>query len=166
MSDRPLDTLSIYPTATIIPGSIASAPTRYAVRQVLDQEFKKEGLRREAEARQRRYTAGGGEINNNTHPLTSGTCSTSKTLSSSDAPKPPSGAKRDFFGRVVSEVRKDSEGVEEEVGMRKKRKSAGGKGGGCGLDGKGENTVWVSFHEGFSNAVRKPIGIEELLRGL
>lgn len=33
-------------------------------------------------------------------------------------------------------------------------------------DGKDDNKVWVSFHEGFSNAVRKPLTIEELLRGL
>lgn len=33
-------------------------------------------------------------------------------------------------------------------------------------DGKDDNKVWVSFHEGFSNAVSKPITIEELLRGL
>jgi chromosome transmission fidelity protein 18 len=41
------------------------------------------------------------------------------------------------------------------------RKSRKGK-----KDGKDDNKVWVSFHEGFSNAVRKPITIEELLRGL
>ena len=28
-----------------------------------------------------------------------------------------------------------------------------------------ERKVWVSFHEGFSNAVRKPITLEELMRG-
>lgn len=32
--------------------------------------------------------------------------------------------------------------------------------------GKSDNKVWVSYHEGFSNAVRKPITIDELLRGL
>jgi chromosome transmission fidelity protein 18 len=26
--------------------------------------------------------------------------------------------------------------------------------------------IWVSFNEGYSNAVRKPITVDELLRGL
>ena len=31
---------------------------------------------------------------------------------------------------------------------------------------KGEARVWVSYHEGFSMAVRKPVGLAELMRGL
>jgi len=34
------------------------------------------------------------------------------------------------------------------------------------MDGMSDNKVWVTFHEGYSNAVRKPITIEELMRGL
>lgn len=31
---------------------------------------------------------------------------------------------------------------------------------------KDANKVWITYHEGFSDAVRKPITVEELLRGL
>jgi chromosome transmission fidelity protein 18 len=45
---------------------------------------------------------------------------------------------------------------------------------GRGRDGKGidegrkerEGRVWVSFHEGFSNAVRKPVTLREIMSGL
>lgn len=69
------------------------------------------------------------------------------------------GAKRDFFGRVVSEEIMPLQEIDsnaETDGRSKKRKKGG----------KDDNNVWVSFHEGFSNAVRKPITMEELLRGL
>jgi chromosome transmission fidelity protein 18 len=26
--------------------------------------------------------------------------------------------------------------------------------------------IWVSFHEGFSNAVRKPVTLDDIMRGL
>ncbi|KAI9711659.1 MAG: hypothetical protein M1812_007092 [Candelaria pacifica] len=175
--EPPLDTLSSYPTATLQPGSSPSAPTRYAVRQVLDQEFQKDVLRRAAEARKARYTAGGagaGALDeDNLHPSTlNRTNSLLPSKHQYKTTKATSGAKRDFFGRVLN---KEASRVEDEVidgesvegQNRKKRKSGGGGGGGSGKDGAlGENLVWVSFHEGFSNAVRKPIGIEELLRGL
>ena len=57
--------------------------------------------------------------------------------------------KRDFFGRVIREKPL----LEGEV--RKQTKPEGD-----------EDRIWVSFHEGFSNAVRKPITMEELFRGL
>lgn len=70
-------------------------------------------------------------------------------------------ATRDFFGRVIKErevvVLGEVDGNGDE-GRAKKGKGKGGK--------KDDNKVWVSFHEGFSNAVRKPITIEELMRGL
>ena len=49
---------------------------------------------------------------------------------------------------MVNEARVDGAGV----GKEKKREE--------------EHRVWVSFHEGFSNAVRKPISLEELMRGM
>jgi chromosome transmission fidelity protein 18 len=61
--------------------------------------------------------------------------------------------KRDFFGRVVEapvSLATDSEGVDSWADESSK---AGRK-------------VWVTFHEGFSNAVRKPISMGELLTGL
>lgn len=78
--------------------------------------------------------------------------------------------RRDFFGRIISiqqqqqqqqhqqqqddeVIRKIDAETEAKEGMIKKRE--------CGVN----NQAWVSFNEGFSNAVRKPITIEELMRG-
>jgi chromosome transmission fidelity protein 18 len=63
--------------------------------------------------------------------------------------------KRDFFGRVV--VREEDQDTEE--GRRKKRKEEK-------EERDEEQKVWLSFHEGFSNAVRKGITLEELMSGL
>lgn len=57
--------------------------------------------------------------------------------------------KKDFFGRVMKQVVSGPD--------KKKEKSA---------PVSEANRVWVSFHEGFSNAVRRPITLEELMRGL
>ena len=62
------------------------------------------------------------------------------------------GVKRDFFGRIMKNTEKEEENV----------KGNGQRNG----DGKGEARVWVSYHEGFSMAVKKPIGLAELMRGL
>jgi chromosome transmission fidelity protein 18 len=69
------------------------------------------------------------------------------------------GAKRDFFGRILNEAipTANKEDIDRLGDARKKRKFSGGD---------QENMVWISFHEGFSNAVRKPITLEEMLRGL
>ena len=71
-----------------------------------------------------------------------------------DAKSKPLQTKRDFFGRIIENVRPASK--EEHInGSRAMEMSE-----------KGESRkVWVSFHEGFSNAVRKPITLDELMRG-
>lgn len=56
--------------------------------------------------------------------------------------------KRDFFGRIINEARPPGAGTN--------RPGTAGK-------SKDEKRVWVSFHEGYSNAVRKPITLKELL---
>lgn len=146
MNSRPLDTLITFETATI--SASAPAPVRYAVRQVLDQEYQKNIIIRENAARQARYKA------NNPEDDTEVTFEEHK---GHHAKELVIGAKKDFFGRVVREEMiegESGEGGEGEVKGKKKRKE------------KDDNKVWVSFHEGFSNAVRKPITIEDLLRGL
>jgi chromosome transmission fidelity protein 18 len=148
-SCRPLDTLVTFETALSSAG--APAPVRYAVRQVLDQEYQKNIIVRENAARQARYKAGNPDddieysISNKENKM-------------HHAQERIQGAKKDFFGRVVreevmplGEIDGNAQ-AEAKVGKMK--------------DGKDGNKVWVSFHEGFSNAVRKPITIEELLRGL
>ena len=60
--------------------------------------------------------------------------------------------KRDFFGRIVNDVRPTSAGKEKTANDSKSDTKA------CQ-----ERRVWVSYHEGFSNAVRKPISLKEFL---
>ena len=61
--------------------------------------------------------------------------------------------KRDFFGRIVDEPRPCSRDGTESVRLTKAHDKEEGRG------------PWISFHEGFSNAVRKPITLDELIRG-
>ncbi|KAK0102152.1 hypothetical protein ONS96_006115 [Cadophora gregata f. sp. sojae] len=147
--EPPLDTLVLFETASTIAG--ASPPVRYAVRQVLDQEYQKNIIVRENAARQARYKAG----NPNDDVEFS---IASKETKGHQALELVIGAKKDFFGREIREEimpLQEIDGNAEPEGKRKTKK-----------DAKDDNKVWVSFHEGFSNAVRKPITIEELLRGL
>jgi chromosome transmission fidelity protein 18 len=145
-----LDTLVLFETAAISPS--APAPTRYAVRQVLDQEYQKNIIVRENAARQARYKAG------NPHDDVDFAFSTNKEHKLHHAEETVLGVKRDFFGRVVREEilpLQEIDGNAQADGSIKK-----------GNQDKKDNKVWVSFHEGYSNAVRKPITIAELLRGL
>ena len=133
------------------------APTRYSVRQVLDQEYQKDVIRQQADARQARYRAG--------NPLgdSADLCGTLKIDPIVDTEIRKSkvqGVKRDFFGRII---------INEARPNRKDGDNAGDDSAKRGKPVAGEveeNKVWVSFHEGFSNAVRKPITLDELMRGL
>lgn len=139
---RPLDSLITFskmntPSQT----SSASAPVRYAVRQVLDQEYRKETARKQTEAISAVTTG-----KKPGHPGEDGPTAKKKALR--DAP----GVKRDFFGRIVREPtpQPDESGRDpaQEEALKAGRK------------------VWVTYHDGFSNAVRKPISMAELLGGL
>ncbi|KAF2193185.1 hypothetical protein K469DRAFT_619803 [Zopfia rhizophila CBS 207.26] len=112
---------------------------RYAVRAVLETEWKRESARIEAEARRRR----GGQTDADDIEDVKGVEKAAKG-------KEEKTVKRDFFGRVVKEKLVPH-------GEKEKPKN----------DVKGEEgRIWVSFHEGFSNAVRKPVTLDELMRGL
>ena len=130
----------------------APAPTRYAVRQVLDQEYQKNIIVRENAARQARYKAG------NPQDDVDFAFANNKENKVHHAEERVLGAKRDFFGRLI---REEILPLQEIDGNTQSNESSKIK----KQDGK-DNKVWVSFHEGFSNAVRKPITISELLRGL
>ncbi|KAI9757228.1 MAG: hypothetical protein M4579_003528 [Chaenotheca gracillima] len=179
-----LDTLATF--ATVISTSSSAAapqPVRFAVRQVLDQELQKDILRRDAEARQARFHAGdpAGADGLASAPTVITTANGTpipkldgkENLSAKT--KPLGGPlKRDFFGRViVNEARPSTTADNNELDdndpimqIRKKRRGASGldlpTNQGPALPG--ESLCWVSFHEGFSNAVRKPISLEELMR--
>lgn len=110
-----------------------TAPVRYAVRQVLDQEYHKETMRKRSDVLP---TSAIGK----------------STAGPGPAQKAMSVVKRDFFGRVIEEPVKEGKGTEEH-NLADETSKAGRK-------------VWVTYHEGFSNAVRKPISMSELLAGL
>ncbi|KAI0203725.1 hypothetical protein F4808DRAFT_457436 [Astrocystis sublimbata] len=147
-----LDMLSTYESsAAMLLGT--QAPTRYAVRQVLDQELQKANILRENVARQARYKAG------NPHSSEDYVFDNKENASVGKASALPiMPVKKDFFGRVVqAEVRPLSESDGNSTDKRKP---------GSKPLGKEENKVWVTYHEGMNNAVRKPITLNELLRGL
>lgn len=145
-----LDALATYETASslLLP---SSAPTRYAVRQVLDQELQRTIAQREALARQARFHAG---ATSSTIDAVLPVIPSRINKENLGGGKPAVAIKRDFFGRVV-EVKPLAElDVNAVAGERK-----GGK--------KEEvNKVWVTYHEGLNNAVRKPISLQEFLGGL
>lgn len=147
---RPLDTLVAFETAPSLLS--APAPVRFAVRQVLDQEYQKNLILRENAARQARYKAG--NPNDNLDYCSS----TNKDDKGKHVAERVVDSKKDFFGRVVGEQISPLQEIDAnaETGGKSKRTSKAAK----------DNKVWVSFHEGFSNAVRKPLTIDELLRGL
>ncbi|PMD23364.1 hypothetical protein NA56DRAFT_569174 [Hyaloscypha hepaticicola] len=146
--EPPLDTLVTFETGISLLG--APAPARYAVRQVLDQEYQKNIIVLENAARQARYKAGNPD-DDVEYSISN------KENKGHHAQERVLGAKKDFFGRVVREEVQplgEIDGNARADGKLSKKK------------GKDDNKVWVSFHEGFSNAVRKPITIDELLKGL
>ncbi len=120
---------------------------RYAVRQVLDQELRKERLLQSSAARHAR--SGASQLMNEAgfHDDKENTNAKVGKSMSKDLD-----AKRDFFGRIINESRPKSAGK----GMASARAET---------KTKDEGRIWVSFHEGYSNAVRKPITLKEFLEG-
>lgn len=116
---------------------------RYAVRSVLEQEWRIESARIDMDNRKRR--GGQTEADEVDEPKAE------KTTEEKFAEANARAVKRDFFGRVIKE-----KPMPEGVQQKKKAENKGGD----------EGRIWVSFNEGYSNAVRKPITVDELLRGL
>lgn len=150
---RPLDTIVSFETAPVL--ASAPAPVRYAVRQVLDQEYQKNIIVRENALRQARYRAGnpnedvGFSFSENRAENEKKDCHLQERVLE---------AKKDFFGRVVKENAMPLQEIDGNAEADRRTKK--------GQVSKSDTKVWVSYHEGFSNAVRKPITIDELLRGL
>ena len=118
----------------------------------MDQEYQKYLVRQNTAARQARYRAGGDPEDLNTDPRND-INDNDNIIPQSDPNKIKATAKRDFFGRIIVE---EPTRPGSRAGAAQQRE-----------DGKEQEKkkVWVSFHEGFSNAVRKPITLEELMRG-
>lgn len=141
--EPPLDSLG---TMDTFKNGEATLSVRYAVRQVLEMEWKKENIKREEELRRARM--GGDPALFDHKPLTG----KDKEVGRLDARV--LGAKKDFFGRTVQIVPQ----FEENGDRKEERKEVVGK--------AEERRVWVRYQEGFSNAVRKPISLRELMDGL
>jgi chromosome transmission fidelity protein 18 len=137
--EPPLDVMGSFET---ISGK-KEEKVRYAVRSVLEQEWRVESARIDMENRKRR----GGQTGEDDVVEEQ---KEEKTTEEKAAEANRRAVKRDFFGRVVVEKPL----LEGEV--RKKVENKGGD----------EGRIWVSFNEGYSNAVRKPVTVDELLRGL
>ncbi|KAI4096337.1 MAG: hypothetical protein LQ344_001163 [Seirophora lacunosa] len=149
--EPPVDTLAAFETAS--GGGLIASTTRYAVRQALDQEYQKFLVSQRASATRARLGTGG---------LVKEAASASKSGPNNAIAGVKrgltGGAKRDFFGRIIQDhplqADKAQEGAEE--GCPK----------GPDLVKGGRGKVFLSFHEGYSNAVRKPITLDDLMTGL
>ncbi|TKA30123.1 hypothetical protein B0A50_02842 [Salinomyces thailandicus] len=141
-----LDVLGAFETGGKGFGEVGGGKQRFAVRQVLEQEWKKDAARRAEAARLARFRGEAGEAP--VEAMVKG--SVMGDVEVGRAAKVA--VKRDFFGRPVA-VPVEGQQPREERGRK-------------GEEGKEEGRVWVTFHEGFSNAVRKPITLAELMKDL
>ncbi|KPM43636.1 Chromosome transmission fidelity protein 18 [Neonectria ditissima] len=148
--DPDLDALATFETAASL--MLASqAPTRYAVRQVLDQELKLTIAAREALARQARFKAGNPFGHDETAFNNKEKAAKNKALAIAEAAKEATLVKRDFFGRVI-EVRVLN--LHEKSEERR------------ALQAEKERNIWVTYHEGLNNAVKKPMSFQEFMASL
>ncbi|KAI1936826.1 Chromosome transmission fidelity protein 18 [Ophidiomyces ophidiicola] len=125
----------------------SSAPVRYAVRQVLDQEYRKGLLKSQAETHHTQHSTLTFSGKTSKHQADTSQGPATGIIGLSDP-------KRDFFGRI-----RESTAEQHPTSNQVKR-------GQNNKQDEQETKVWVSFHEGFSNAVRKRITMQELLFGL
>ncbi|OJD25937.1 hypothetical protein ACJ73_02692 [Blastomyces percursus] len=149
--EPPLDTLTMF---SKLKGSGSSTPVRYAIRQVLQQEYEKEIVRQRSQAGQARLN--GPKSDNLSHY---NNIEINGPNGSNLYKFPPrlNGPKRDFFGRViVNEARPGSRGAGASSAAAATAPPAKAR----------NNPAWVGFHEGYSNAVRKRVTLKELLSGL
>jgi chromosome transmission fidelity protein 18 len=129
-----------------------NAPTRYAVRQVLDQELQRVILERDHAARQARFQAGRPTNPDHIPTISDDKENSSKVAKTAVPSLPGPKLKRDFFGRVIAEVKPLGERSSNATNNVPEDKS--------------RVQVWVKYHEGFNNAVRKPISLQDFLQGL
>lgn len=119
---------------------------------MLDQELQKTIAAREAAARQARFKAG--KTDNDVEVEHNVLSDNKENVARKNLPIMPSVVKKDFFGRVIVEKVQPLQDTDGN-GDSKRGKPA-----------EAEHKVWVTFHEGLNNAVRKPLTLEEFLRGL
>ncbi|KAL8941576.1 MAG: hypothetical protein Q9216_002166 [Gyalolechia sp. 2 TL-2023] len=145
--EPPIDALTSFGTAS--GDGWATSTTRYAIRQALDQEHQKFLASQRASADRARLGPGG---------ITNTSTVGPKASTSAHDRGPAMGVKRDFFGRIVQEQPindQDSQESRQEGSAKELDSSKSNK-----------DKVFLSFHEGYSNAVRKPITLNDLMRTL
>ncbi|KAM0795747.1 P-loop containing nucleoside triphosphate hydrolase protein [Usnea florida] len=152
--EPPLDNLAAFETS--YKNTSATAPSGYAIRQALDQEYQKYLLRQHADPRQPRDRAGGDFDSEADHVVED---KHKARIREGGGEIKPVIIKRDFFGRTVDTA------TNSEKSQLSGAESKGTQGYLSAKKDKGRK-AWVSFHEGFSNAVRKPITLDELMRVL
>lgn len=129
--DPDIDALAFFETS-----NSPQTPTRFAIRQALDQELQRTLAARNAAARQARFLAGNTPATSTAAPPPEAAILEAKT-----EPAPMTLVRTDFFGRVyVEPLRPVFEAPREDT--------------------------WISFSEGFSLAVQRPVSVEDLMRGL
>lgn len=152
--DPPLDAVGLYPTLARGAGC-GGEPVRYAVRQVLDQECYKSRALRDKAAREARM----GALSSVAPPYPSPAPPAEEKEQQQVQVQTKTKPKRDFFGRPVAVAPVEGEAGEGKAGTgegpRKKRKVVAAA-----------RDVWVTYNEGFSNAVRKGIRLDEFMEGL
>ncbi|GFF32649.1 chromosome transmission fidelity protein 18 [Aspergillus lentulus] len=143
--EPPLDSLvTFHKTKGTSADTGGSAPVRYAVRQVLDQEYRKETMRKQSEA----LSSSKSGMPSNGKSGKNDDDQSAKKNAIRNAP----GIKRDFFGRILKEPEPLPQSSDDSP-VQNEASKAGRK-------------VWITYHDGFSNAVRKPISMNELMTGL
>lgn len=172
---RPIDVLSTYHISTT-KSTTTQQPTRYAIRQVLDQELRKEKILQASLSRQARV----GDANSshadhgNGRLLNDDKENVIPANGPGVAPKLVK-TKRDFFGRVISVTTLapeslpsngtiDAASIAQSTAFKGRAKGAARQIQ-AGEADDNEGRIWVSFNEGFSNAVRKPITLADLMEG-
>jgi chromosome transmission fidelity protein 18 len=152
--EPPVDLLCTFDTGgkalTAAIGDNTNKSTRYAVRQVLEQEWRKEESRLAEETRAARM---GG-----TAPTATKRSNTSAEHEDDDNDTFIQSKKvaRDFFGRPIVQAAPaaGSEAEEKKRKMQQRQKTDQGP------------TVRIAYNEGYSNAVRKPLTMAEFLKDL
>ncbi|KAI9167211.1 Chromosome transmission fidelity protein 18 [Paramyrothecium foliicola] len=146
-----LDALATFETAASLVSSMA--PVRYAVRHVLDQELQRTIAIRENEARQARFRAGGAVDDATSRAAPLDNKEKLKRIQEELAAK-EAAVKRDFFGRIIQAPAPKP--LEQQDGNSTERRATN----------EVQHKVWVTFHEGLNNAVRKPLSLQDFMRGL
>ena len=171
----------------------ANTTVRYSVRQVLDQEWKREEARLAGLARMRRGGVIAdtdadvdAAVANKSTNSSCGPPGNGKEKANSAGVVTGKAVKRDFFGRPIMKAANPNKTVSntktscdandddnndgniddtdvsgQKTGLKRPKKSHRNGNGNENAGSRGR--IWVSFNEGYSNAVRKPITLAELM---